>query len=174
MGGTAPPTACAGSGGWISVPFNTGLSVLGSAGTKGVALAVEGPAADEAGGRSSLACPAPVPVCFLDCSIVVCASPCFLLRFAVSRPVFAGFLSPAASPSASVPPSVAASPAAAASLDAYMFACFSAGAEAPFVDMTLAASAPPSISSQYPPNNYNSADADAGADRVGPRPGLVA
>ena len=158
--GTAPPTACAGSGGWISVPFNTaGLSVLGSAGAKGVALAVEGPASDKGGWKEFAGLPgvgagsAPSPPPSSSAPAPSPASSSASPSVAPSSPASS---SPAASPSASVPPSVAASPAAAASLDAYIASPASpAGAEAPFVDMTLAASAPPSISSQYPPDNYN-------------------
>ena len=93
--GTAPPTACAGSGGWISVPFNTaGLSVLGSAGAKGVALAVEGPASDKGGWKEFAGLPGVGAGSAPTSPFVVCSGsfPCFLLRFAVSRPVFAGFL----------------------------------------------------------------------------------
>ncbi len=38
----------------------------------------------------------------------------------------------------------------------------------PYLSLTYTADTPPQIDHQYPPNNYNSADADAGADRVGP------
>ncbi|MGH3296636.1 MAG: LamG-like jellyroll fold domain-containing protein [Trebonia sp.] len=166
--GTAPSAACAGSGGWISVPFNSaGLSVLGSAGAKGVGLAVEAPASDEGGwkefaglpGTAAGSAPSAAPSPSAPPASPSPASPPSPVSSSASpspaQPSPAA-TSPAASPSATGPAPVTASPAASASLDAYIASAASpAGAQAPFVDVTLAATAPPQISSQYPPDNDN-------------------